>query len=863
MRTKKGFTLIELLAVIVILAIIALIVTPLIMNVISDSKEGAYASQKTMIEHAAELYYASHADEVTWDGDSAYILLGDLKDKGYLKENITSPLSGEVLSDDTMILVYIEDNEIFYSLQLYDDKSFDWYGEQMVSAVKKMDLELPTSIGETVSVNLDELIDSGETSEIRIPTDITNRCVGYVEIEKTGTETYDYTPYIDCLLDASTFVSSYVSFGSKYDDQFEAVIETSDGGFIAVGRSNSEEISKYNITSNGGMDALIVKYDSEGNILWASNFGGSISDRFWDVVEVADGYIAVGETTSSDLEGFHGGTYDALLVKYDKDGNLVSQKIFGGSGNQDNFFNVIIDDNNHIIATGSLYSIADGDLSDIELPANSGAFMSVNVIFNMDFSLNDIIFFGGSKYDIFYDTIQTSDGGYLSVGYTNSSNGDVDGLKYITTGYNYEGVIVKYDSNFTIENIQLFSGTGHTYFNSVVEVADGYIVAGNSVAADNDMEGLNISTDGTKDALIVKYDKTLENVMWKKTFGGTKEDNFENIIIADDNTVIAVGYSKSSDSYMNGISKSDSGYRNAILVKYNISNGNIVTKKVFGGSNTDIFKAIIKTSSNNYVLAGYSYSNNKDLKNFNKGHSDAIMVAYDSDLNLTKIFNEEVVIIDKIDELISNYGTSLSSSYDAIYTTNNPNVDLLGWCSSYSPSGINNYDYGQCLKPFNDDDMKLLNDIETPNYYKTVISGEKEYTIDNEPDDYTNWLQLHLRLVDGITDVSDFKIKFSDGYIGSIEECVENGYIEPLVIASNILIYSPYSERTYPDTTTILYDGYLSDSGSYSDAYLILKPKKEIVSFIFTSSRTMTTNIDRGFSIYELRNFDMSITTSN
>ena len=41
---KKGFTLIELLAVIVILAIIALIATPLILNVIDDSKKGAFKS---------------------------------------------------------------------------------------------------------------------------------------------------------------------------------------------------------------------------------------------------------------------------------------------------------------------------------------------------------------------------------------------------------------------------------------------------------------------------------------------------------------------------------------------------------------------------------------------------------------------------------------------------------------------------------------------------------------------------------------------------------------------------------------------------------------------------------------------------
>lgn len=40
-KNMKGFTLIELLAVIVILAVIALIATPIIMNVINDAKKGA------------------------------------------------------------------------------------------------------------------------------------------------------------------------------------------------------------------------------------------------------------------------------------------------------------------------------------------------------------------------------------------------------------------------------------------------------------------------------------------------------------------------------------------------------------------------------------------------------------------------------------------------------------------------------------------------------------------------------------------------------------------------------------------------------------------------------------------------------
>jgi prepilin-type N-terminal cleavage/methylation domain-containing protein len=71
----KGFTLIELLAVIVILAIIALIATPLILNVIDDSKKGAFKSSAYGIIEAAELQYATE------------ILGSDKEEKNYIYEN--------------------------------------------------------------------------------------------------------------------------------------------------------------------------------------------------------------------------------------------------------------------------------------------------------------------------------------------------------------------------------------------------------------------------------------------------------------------------------------------------------------------------------------------------------------------------------------------------------------------------------------------------------------------------------------------------------------------------------------------------------------------------------------------------------
>ena len=59
MKKKKGFTLIELLAVIVILAIIALIATPIVLNLINTARKGAFARSAEGVLKASKLYYTS------------------------------------------------------------------------------------------------------------------------------------------------------------------------------------------------------------------------------------------------------------------------------------------------------------------------------------------------------------------------------------------------------------------------------------------------------------------------------------------------------------------------------------------------------------------------------------------------------------------------------------------------------------------------------------------------------------------------------------------------------------------------------------------------------------------------------------
>ena len=867
MRKKTGFTLIELLAVIVILGIIAVITVPLMLNTINASRKGVYDTQRDMVADAAELYYFAYEDDLVWDGDTSYVEVGTLASTGYLRDGVVNPLNNQVIPDDTKVLIYKVGDNIGYSLQLYDEDTFKWYQEKMIDGAKEMDVTMPTNIGEKTSIDLNTLIDRKKVPEYRIPTNLTNRCVGSVEIEKVAEDNYTYNAFVDCLTNASTFASHYVSYGGKYLDEFYDAKQTNDGGYIAVGRSNSDVITKYGTTGKGKYDAIIVKFDVEGNVEWSANFGGTNTDMFEAVIETSDGYVAVGQTTSNDLDLngiYKGGNNDSILVKYNKNGDLVYKMSYGFSGtNGNDLFNDIIKVSDGYIVVGSAcILVRDGDMTGVTAPGNRSA----GIIIKFDNNFNTVwrSFFSGTYYESFTNVKKTSDNGFIVSGSSSSYDYDMTGLGYDNIYADSEAIILKYDSAGILQYKNSFKGSQTDVFYSAVEVSDGYVAVGNSSSINGDMTDMNKANAEISDAIIVKYDPTLSNVIWKKTFGGSDADGFNRLLKTSTDQLLAVGYSKSEDIDMQGIAISKGGYSNSIMVEYN-DTGNVVKKQVFGGTNSDVFNSIIETNDNNFVIAGSTYSSNYNLQNFNKGHQDAILVAANQSLTLTKIFKEPVVLIDKLKTIQPNYGTNINPSYTNVYTTNNPEVDLEGWCSSYTVYAPNiNYNYGMCLTPFNPDDTKLLTNGDNLRNFKTIHQGEYEYAIDNNPDNAFDWYKIFFYFTGGggsDIQLSNFKLKFQDGYVGSIADAVNNGYIEPLVAVSSMLSYT--DTYFFPNSIDIINTNGGTGSGNYPNLYINVKPKKsKLMSLIFTANRDIITNGD-GLQVFELRNFDMSITPTS
>lgn len=283
------------------------------------------------------------------------------------------------------------------------------------------------------------------------------------------------------------------------------------------------------------------------------------------------------------------------------------QKCFGSSFLEAGTSIITTSDGGYIY-TANTTPWDNGDLAGVPIHGNKDIWV-VKLSANRTIQWQKLL--GGTKDESAFSIVQTTDGGYLVAGETESNDDDVS-----NNHGNKDIWVVKLSAQGSIQWQKCYGGSATENFGSLVKTYDGgYILTGDTRSMDGDIIGQH----GYVDGWVVKLSST-GSIEWQKCYGGTFFTILKSINQTKDGGYIIAGYTASTDGDVIGCT----GSINEWIVKIS-SLGVIEWQKCLGGSHDERANSIIQTLDGGYIVVGSAISNDRDVSG-NHGGVDAWVV---------------------------------------------------------------------------------------------------------------------------------------------------------------------------------------------------------------------------------------------
>ena len=455
----------------------------------------------------------------------------------------------------------INDNEDEYLEQEYEDDSEEQEYED--DSEEEEEYEDDSDEQEYEDDSEEEYEDDSEEQEYEDDSDEENDGESlydeYGEWDK-GSTYYDTS--------SSTSSGWYMGQGTDREEHVHEGMQTSDGGYIAVGHHWEKEEDPTGFT-----DMIILKTDSNGNELWQAIIG--TADKFdvgYAVNELSDGYVASG--------GLHkDGFQKSAIVKLDFKGNIIWQKIFNHSG-VGGIRGIEVLSNDDMVVTGykegdeeGFLFISDGSKGFITKMSTSG-----EVIWDKDLSAMQ-----GTKVK------ETSKGGFV-----------VGSVEWVDAGLNASMHYL--DSNGNTLSTKLFGG------NNNVQLFDMDITKNDYVVFTGHTTGYQTAN---WDCIVMLIDDQ-GNEVWRNIFGNPRGYDPKFILdecygvreTLDGGFVVTGGTGDHSDYFGTGHPNGTSDDWKVLLSEFD-KDGNMTSINVFGGgldNGNDAGEFIDVTSDGGYIV---------------------------------------------------------------------------------------------------------------------------------------------------------------------------------------------------------------------------------------------------------------------
>lgn len=409
-----------------------------------------------------------------------------------------------------------------------------------------------------------------------------------------------------------------------------------------------------NTFGGGNSDAFLVKFDATGNRLWATYYGGSDDDNLGNIATDSAGNIYLCGTTSSlsgiSSGGFQntygGGDADAYLVKFNSDGDRLWATYYGGGSNltgssgggYDGGYGVATDRLGNVYMCGSTSSIT--GISYLGFQNNPGYNDdSYLVKFSSTGTRIWATYYGDTGNDygdaVSVDSIGNvyfagSTGSNVSIafnGHQSQIAGQLDAflVKFNSTGIRLWGTYYGGD-NFEQSTKVKTDRKGNVYIS-------GWTSSDTGIATGSGFQP--VYGGGYQDDYVAKFDSNGIR-LWASYYGGTGDDYGNNVETDRFNNVYLGGHTGSKGLAIGGFQNNLIGSTNSFIAKFD-EFGNPLCATYFGNKGDANGNVAIGTNGAVYISettnssSGLSY---QGFQNTYAGKNDAVLVKFSTCNNI-------------------------------------------------------------------------------------------------------------------------------------------------------------------------------------------------------------------------------------
>jgi hypothetical protein len=373
-------------------------------------------------------------------------------------------------------------------------------------------------------------------------------------------------------------------------------------------------------TYKGAYDIFIAKFDYNGKRLWATYYGGLLSDYAEGLtVDYANKIYVTGFTWDNNFPVsfncfqpiYKGGQNDGFLLKLTKDGVREWATYIGGERDE-HLYGVTVDQQYNIAVAG--WSNSRNYPNDsLSLTTKSSFDDAVVTSFNPDGNFRWSRFFRGDSIDAAQGIVTAQNNDYIISGYTNSTAFEVTPNAYQRfSGGNYESFYARLSNAGDLIYSTYFGGNANDYATSLsIDKSDNCYIGGYTMSTNLPIvsKAYQSQYGGNTDGFMVKFNPS-GFVSWSSYFGGSEEDYVNGINSDRNGNVLLTGQSNSPNfpTTVNAYQKIKKGNTDAFAAKFSPDLKLPYWVTFYGGASDD---GGFNISSDYYMsvyIAGETYS---------------------------------------------------------------------------------------------------------------------------------------------------------------------------------------------------------------------------------------------------------------